>query len=58
MYFVYKPHFMSERGNWFKVELEPVKKLRAQTAEDAIAEARRLGFSVPIVGKAEEEQLQ
>ena len=58
MYFVYKPHFRPLNTTWFKVEMEPVRKLKATTAEAALKEARQLGYSAPIVGKLEKEQLQ
>lgn len=55
MYFVYKPHFRPIGTSWFRVEMELVKELKAETAAAALAEARRLGYIAPIVGKEEEE---
>lgn len=54
MYFVYKPHFTPISASWFKVVLEPVKALKATNGEAALAEAKRLGFFAPIVGKEEQ----
>lgn len=54
MYFVYKPYFTQINASWFKVALEPVKALKAVTAEAAMAEAKQLGFFAPVVGKEEQ----
>ena len=55
MYYVQKPVFEAAADRKYHVHFENLQKLQAQTAAEALKEAKRLGYRVPIVGWVEEE---
>jgi len=54
---VFNPIFTRLPGgdtNQYRVELQEVRQLKAQTIHAALEEARKQGFKVPVVGPSQE----
>jgi len=55
-YSVFNPIFTRLPGdtNQYKVEMQEVRQLKAQTIPAAFEEARKQGFKVPVIGPSEQ----
>jgi len=58
-YSIFNPGFTRLPGgdtNQYKVEMQEVRQLKAQTIPAAFEEARKQGFKVPVIGPSEGNQ--